>query len=142
MTNDRLEGRVVQILNERELTINLGQTSGVDTGMKFAVLAETPLKQVDPITDELLGELDREKVRVMATEVYEKFSVCRTYETVVVGRPSMDQMFGLKILQGEGQREVPKTLRADKSFLPPPLSQEESYVKIGDRVRQVTEPQE
>jgi hypothetical protein len=40
---------------------------------------------------------------------------------------------------GNPRREVPVTLRADKESLPPPLPEEESYVKKGDRVVQLIE---
>jgi hypothetical protein len=35
------------------------------------------------------------------------------------------------------REEIPITLKIEDSAQPPPLSSEESYVKIGDRVRQI-----
>jgi hypothetical protein len=37
----------------------------------------------------------------------------------------------------EQSREIVETLKAEDSSLPPPLSEEESYVKKGDRVIQL-----
>jgi hypothetical protein len=124
------EGKVAKIISTRELGINLGFAKGVEEGMIFAVLAETPLRIVDPDSGDLLGEVDREKVRVKATEVFEKFSICRTFETYETSG------LGLALASIAATRRV-RTLTIEDSELPPPLSEEESYVKVGDRVRQV-----
>jgi len=128
------EGKVAKIINARELGINLGFAKGVEEGMAFAVLADTPLRVDDPDTGEFLGEVDREKVRVKATEVFERFSICRTYETYE--SPSLLGPFPGALSSLVGTRQV-KTLKIEDSELPPPLSEEESYVKVGDRVRQI-----
>src|ERR1700687_3874956 len=80
-----IQGRVAQLLNIRELVINVGSKDGVERGMKFAVLAAEPLVIKDPLNGEELGTIDREKIRVEVTEVHERFAVCATYETVVAG---------------------------------------------------------
>ena len=133
MTKQLLEGKVAKIINVRELGINIGAREGVRQGMAFAVLAETPLRVEDPDTAELLGEMDREKVRVKATEVFERFSICRTYETYEV--PGLVPRFPLAVQMFSTERV--RTLDVKDSELPPPLAEEESYVKVGDRVRQV-----
>jgi len=134
----RLEGRVAQILNERELAINIGGNRGVWLGMKFAVLAETPTEVHDPITHELLDVLDREKVRVEVSEVRPKVAVCRTYRVSHArGSPLHYSLFARDWL--EAPRQIKETLRAKDSALPPPLSPEESYVHINDRVIEVTD---
>lgn len=125
-----IEGRVAQILNERELIINRGRKDGVTSGMRFAVLAVQPLEVTDPETGEPLGSVDRPKVRVMATHVQERLSICETYETIEVGGSLIEvkDFFSPR-------RTVPATLRTRE--LAPPLSPEESIVKVGDRVRQL-----
>lgn len=130
-------GSVASVLNERELAINIGAEHGVHEGMKFKVLAEKPTEILDPTTGEVLGELDREKVRVRILEVKEKFSVCRTYrKRLIKGNPIYD-MLAMSSFRIEAPREVVETLKAEDSSLPPPLSEEESYVKKGDRVIQL-----
>ncbi len=128
-----LEGKVAAVLNERELAINIGSSHGVTVGMKFKVLAEKPIELQDPDSKEELGLLDREKVRVEAIDVKPKFSVCRTYRTRTVGGIN----FSFIDIMSE-RREVPETLKAQDAAYPPPLSEEESYVKRGDRVVQLT----
>lgn len=133
---ERIQGKVAGILTERELTINIGSSNGVREGMKFKVLANEPIAVVDPVTCAKLGEIDREKVRVITTEVQEKFSICKTYQKrVTPGSAWFNVLAGLP--QMGPSREVPETLKAKDSSLPPPLSEEESYVKIGDRVIQL-----
>lgn len=129
------EGKVANVLNARELVINIGQEDGVHVGMRFKVLADTPTQITDPETEEVIGVVDREKVRVEATEVQDNITVCRTYETVRVGGfgvPDMSRFLS-------PPKTVPKTLKAgDQSHLPP-LPESESYVKRGDRVVEVRE---
>jgi len=136
----RIEGKVAAIMSVREVAINIGSSHGVQEGMVFAILSKEPLVVIDPDSGEELGSEDRVKVRVKATDVYERYSACRTFG-VTPGSPSV-----LDILRGSSlyswytptpPRE--KTLKVEDSDLPEPLSEDESYVKIGDRVRQVPE---
>lgn len=133
----RLEGRVAQIVNARELAINIGASSGVHPGMFFAVLAESPIEVIDPDTKTLLDVIDREKVRVKATEVRDKITICRTYRKILTGGGLLFP-FPLVDLTSP-PKEVYETLRAEDASYPPALSPEESYVKIRDRVIQVTD---
>ena len=124
-----IEGRVARILNERELVINRGSEHGVVLGMPFAVLAKESVDVTDPETGESLGALDRPKVRVQVTEVRERFAICETFELIEVKGNiiSPSEFF-------RPTRSLPATLRVRETL--PPLSEEESIVKIGDRVKQ------
>lgn len=133
--NNLIEGKVAGILNERELTINIGLKNGVFKGMKFSILAKEPIEINDPETHEKLGMVDREKVRVVAAEVNERFSICKTYKKWRTVGVSFDIIASMLATP----REVHETLKVNDSSLPPPLSEEESYVKIGDRVIQIKE---
>lgn len=135
----RLEGRVAAILNSRELVVNIGLDHGVTLGMKFAVLAESPLKVCDPESGTLLDLIDREKVRVEASEVRKLITVCRTYRvTQTPGSPLGAQLLAVARMGPviEVPREVKETLAIEDASMPPPLSEEESYVKVKDRVIQ------
>ncbi len=133
-----LEGRVAGIINARELTINIGKDENVELGMKFKVLASEPFIIRDPESGKKIGELDREKIRVKVSEVYDNFSVCQTYKVKnfggiapVISGSFIDSLYPPKM--------VVETLKIEDSELPPPLSEEESYVKSGDRVIQTDE---
>lgn len=132
-----IEGKVALVLNERELAINIGTEKGVKEGMKFKVLVENATKIVDPTTDAFLGEVNREKVRVRASEVSEYFSVCRTYRKQYVSGSPLSKRFGNDILVGE-PRFVIETLKKkdDSSYWSSP-SEEARYVKKGDKVVQL-----
>ncbi|HBB86564.1 MAG TPA: hypothetical protein DC047_02990 [Blastocatellia bacterium] len=142
-----IQGRVAQILNARELVINIGAEAGVTKGMKFAVMSKSPTEIRDPETQEVLDTVDREKVRVRASEVRPKITICRTFLVrTIPGRPGYsgfsgisNLLEGIRLSESVPERKVVDTLRADERDLPPPLSEEESYVKIGDRVIQIIE---
>ena len=133
-TQGVLQGRVAQILNERELVINIGANNGVSKGMKFAVLAEVPTEVRDPQTKEPLDQIDREKVRVEASEVRPKIAICKTYRTIKTQGSYFWGNIRINELLNSPPNERKETLRAKDSALPPPLSPEDSYVKINDRV--------
>ncbi len=139
----RLEGKVAQILNEREIAITIGKKHGVAKGMRFAVLAATPQEIRDPDTNEVLDTLDREKVEVEATDVRDRITVCSTFRTTYIPGGLFSQpMLSTIVLQNAfaPPREMPETLRIQDSSLPAPLDPEESFVKIGDRVREIAVP--
>lgn len=131
----QLVGRVAQVLNARELVINIGSDAGVTEGRRFKVLAEQAMDVTDPDTGEVLGTVDREKTRVEAVEVRPRISICRTYR--IVGQPPYFQMAALINSLSDTRR--PETLHVRDSTLPPPLPIEESYVQIKDRVVSVEE---
>ena len=75
-----IEGKIAKILNTRELILNRGSDDGVTVDMQFVVL-EPRMDIIDPETNEPLGELEREKIRVRVFETHPKFSLARTFET-------------------------------------------------------------
>jgi hypothetical protein len=129
-----IEGKVAAILNARELVINRGADHGVAVGMNFAVLDESGHDIRDPDTNEVIGSVVREKIRVRIVEVQEQISVGRTYERTpgrggLFGGPSISDL-----LQYQPAR--PRTLATDEALYQP-LTEAESYVKSGDSVRQL-----
>ena len=127
-----ITAKVASILTERELTLNRGSKDGVKSGMKFKVLAKDPIEIFDPETNAKLGIVDREKVMVMASSVAEKFTICRTYRKWNTGFSNLVAMMAMP-------HEVEESLKVSDSSLPTPLSEEDSVVKIGDRVVQVAD---
>lgn len=144
MSNKPIAGKVAGVLNERELTINIGAERGVYEGMKFKVLASSPIEVKDPETEEILGTVDREKVQVRAVEIFKNYSICRTFHKTIIEASgiNMGAIMSSAFLGYRPRREIPETLKAKDSTLPPPLSEEDSYVKRGDRVIQIIEVDE
>ena len=128
-----------RILNSRELAINVGSADGVDVGMYFDVLDPKGEDVKDPDAGEVLGSLDRPKVRVKVTKVQERLSVASTYKTyeVNVGGSGGGLSFGLSNLllppQYVTRQETLKT--SEKTW--EDLDEKESYVKTGDPVVQI-----
>ena len=142
MTSRPIRGKVARILNSRDLVINVGSRDGVVVGMYFDVLDPKGEDIKDPDTGEVLGSVERSKVRVQVVKVQERLSVASTYkkrEVNIGGRGA-----GLTSLSG-GFAELfmpPKfvtkyeTLKTTERTWED-LDESESYVKIGDPVVQV-----
>lgn len=131
---ERLTGRVATILNARELAIDIGEEKGVDLKMRFAVLSGEPIEIRDPTTNEVLDTFDREKVRVEVTEVRKLVAICQTYRTKLIPGSTLSEMIVGGISMFQPPRKVRETLSIKDADLPLPLSEEESFVKVGDRV--------
>lgn len=129
MREDMLTGKVAQILNERDVAINIGKDNGVAIGMRFAILADRSVEIRDPDTRVLLGEVPREKVVVQVVNVEDAFSICTASSTVLPNFASA--------LQGIQAFIRPFGTPSTDESLPSPLSAEERYVRIGDRVQQI-----
>jgi hypothetical protein len=141
---DPIRGKVARVLNSRELALNLGSEHGVRIGMFFDILDPKGDNITDPDTGEIIGSIERAKVRVKVVIVQARLSVASTYkkERVNIG--------GSGSLVGFGSSGL------SKLFLPPEyitqyetlktqertwedLSEDESYVKSGDPVVEVQE---
>ncbi len=131
-----IEGRVAAILTRRELVLNVGTADGVSKGMKFAVLNEHGLEIVDPQTGEPLGSVALPKVILEIARVDDHLSIGRTYRktTVNVGGilPGVSNIF-----QPTRWVEDYESLRLADKPSAEAVSEDESYVKIGDIARQV-----
>lgn len=139
MTIVPIRGKVARILNSRELAINVGSEDGVVVGMYFDVLDPKGEDITDPDTDEILGSLERPKVRVQVYRVQDRLSVAQTYKkrSVNVGGKG-----GLAIT-GIAEYFMPpkyvtkyETLKTTEKTWED-LDETESYVKTGDPVVQV-----
>ena len=131
---EKVTGKVAQILSVRELVINRGSEHGVREKMRFAVLNPQGARIVDPDTKEELGSVEIPKVLVQAVRVEPRLTVARTYVTHrhVTGGSGIGNMFAPR-----QEREVVETLQLTERPYVEALSEEQSYVKIGDPVVQV-----
>jgi len=139
--SDPIEGKVAQIVSEREVALNIGTDQGVKPGMKFAILAKSPLPILDPDSGRELGSVDRAKVKVKASRVEDKWCIAETYEVYEIETGGYGPDFW-SVSQMFQPRRVEKrflTLRLKDATGPPPLPPEESFVEIGDRVIELPE---
>ena len=133
-----IRGKVARVLNSREIALNIGSEHGVRKGMLFDVIDPKSEDIVDPDTGDIIGSLDRPKVRVRVVSVQNRLSVASTYKKervniggAGIGTSAISQLF-LKpeyVTQHETLKTEEKTWED--------LSEEESYVKHGDPVVQV-----
>jgi hypothetical protein len=130
----RIEGKVAQVLNVRELVINKGSEHGVTRGMVFAVLNRQGVRILDPETEEELGSVEIPKVLVKAVRVEPLLAVARTFveHRQVIGGSGFSNMFAPR----KEYVEV-ETLRLSEKPYHEELAEEQSYVKIGDPIVQV-----
>ena len=144
MTN-LIRGKVARILNSREIAINVGSDDGVSTGMYFDVLDQNYEEIRDPDTQELLGSIQRPKIRVKIMMVQEKLSLASTYKTrrVNVGGTA-DFLLAASLSRAlTPPKWVTKheTLKTQEKTWEN-LEEEKSYVKTGDPVVQVVETED
>ncbi len=133
-----IRGKVAQILNTREVALNIGTNDGVELGMLFDIMIPNAYDIADPDTGTVLGSLDRPKTRVKIIQAKDNLSLATTYRTkrVNVGGQGflLSSMF-------EAPRWVTKyeTLKINESLENSAyeLSDADSYISIGDPVVQV-----
>lgn len=142
MTN-KIRAKVARILNSREIAITAGTQQGVVVGMYFDVMDVKGEDITDPDTGEVLGSIERPKVRVQVTQTQEKISVASTFKKQNV---NVGGSFGFMEDVGVISKALmpPKyvvkyeTLKtAEKTW--EDLNESQSYVKSGDPVVQVIE---
>ena len=70
-----IRGKVARVLNGQEIVINAGIVDGVTVGMDFNVMDPNGEDIRDPDTDEVLGSIERPKVKVRVIHAQEKLAV-------------------------------------------------------------------
>ena len=138
---ERIRGKVAKVLNSRELVINRGSEHGVQVDMLFDVLQPGGEDIKDPETGEVMGSLERPKIRVKIVEVQEKMAVASTYQTYEV---NIGGLGGFARLSSDFERMLtpPKIVRKVETLksnevTPEQIREQESFVKTGDPVIQV-----
>lgn len=136
-----IRGKVAQVLNSREIAINIGSAGGVTVGMYFDVLE--PEEVMDPDSGVVLGSIERSKVRVRVSHVQEKISVATTFrkKRVNVGGavafPVAFDSVSQLLLPPKWITKYETLKTEEKTW--EDLDEKDSYVSTGDRVVQVIE---
>jgi hypothetical protein len=136
--SEPIRAKVARILNSREIAITAGSANGVVTGMYFDVMDPKGEDIRDPDTDEILGSIERPKVRVQVTKVQDRLSVASTYRKTKENIGGKISDFGSlsQILMPPKWVTKYETLKTEEKTWED-LEEEKSYVKIGDPVVQV-----
>lgn len=129
-----IRGKVARILNSREVALNVGASHGVENGMQFDILAPELHDIRDPDTHEVIGSLNRPKVRIQVEITEDRFCVAHTFRRRRVNIGGM----GLVGRTFEPPNWVTRfeTLRTSEDTWED-LAEADSYVKTGDPVVQV-----
>jgi hypothetical protein len=108
--------------------------------MYFDILDRNGEDIKDPDTGEILGSIERAKVRVQVTKVHEKLSVASTYkkkEINVGGRGGVGGDLASLFMPAKYETKYETLKTTEKTW--ENLSESESYVKTGDPAVQVVE---
>jgi len=135
-TDGLLHGKVAQLLNVRQLAINLGYKHGVAQGMHFAVLNRNAGAIHDPDTHEILGSVALAKVHVKVTTVQQEFSIADVEGKRWRSGIALPSYFFTE------SASVPLTLKRSDFSDVEEIEEKDSIVKIGDPVVQEQPPTE
>ena len=128
-----LRSHARQYSNAREIVVTLGEQAGVKKGRGDS---SDPLQIIDPVSKMVLDTVDRErsasaKIRVRPL-VYD-------LQDIPDGQWAHKLEFQRILAKNMLPDPWPETLRIDGSSELPPLSENDSYVKINDRVIMVSD---
>lgn len=68
--------RVIKILSDREILVNVGANQGIKEGKILTILGKDE-EIIDPFSNESLGYLPVTKAKVKVDTVYEKMCICK-----------------------------------------------------------------
>lgn len=137
-----IKGKVVEIIDNRTIAINVGTLKSVKIGMNFQVLKDEGKEIRDPETKEVLGTIKLPKIKVRVTYAADKFSIAETYEYEEVNLGGINTLSNMSNLFSP-----PRYVKKYKSFdieedQRTKIEEEKSIVKIGDIVEQVIDEEE
>lgn len=138
---DLIRGKVARILSSREIAINVGSNDGVYRGMHFDVMDQNYEEIRDPDTLEILGSIQRPKIRVKITMVQEKLSLASTYKKrkVNVGGAGMEFTGLSRALMPPEWVTRYETLKTKEKTWEDLKAEGQISVQTGDPVVQVSE---
>ena len=118
-----LKGKIIKILDDKRVIVNLGYNEGVKKDMKFIIYDEGE-EIIDPESDISLGKREIVKHKIKAIHIQEKFSIMVSDVWV---RSMIDKLVGTGITT---QKKFSLKEDANKN------KEVNLYVKVGDFVRQ------
>ena len=137
-SSEPIRGKVARILNSREIALNIGSDHGVKLYMQFDILDTSSENILDPDTKQIIGSVDRPKVRVKIVEVKEKLSVASTFRSkrINVGGSGPSYSALAAVLAPPKWIREYETLKTDEATWED-LDEKDSFVATGDPVVQV-----
>ena len=142
-----IRGKVARVLNGQEIVINAGILDGVTVGMDFNVMDTNGEDIKDPDTNEVLGSIERPKIRVRVIHAQEKLAVATSPGSKGVNTDILTDLVDSAIpTLGPVARSL-VVVPPRKPYAPSPKTSETTRapdnkgtgVKIGDPVVQIIE---
>ena len=128
-------GKVARVLNKHEIAVNVGTAHGVAVGMYFDVIDAHELDIKDPDTGEVLGSIERGKIRVKIIYAQEKLSVAAASPFLSARQLASSGYRSSRPLGPFAQSLMSAETKSSSE-------KEFSYAKVGDAVVQVIEDNE
>lgn len=131
MASKKIKGRIIRILDNKSVVINLGREHGIGDENMFFILGE-PEPVVDPVSREVLGSVMVTKGKVRSSQVFDKFTIATTAWTTITAGTEYKDIFG--DLFGQVKPNVDEALLVRSTDVKPWKAKSETPVKVGDEV--------
>ncbi len=131
--SDPVTGKVIRILNDREVALNRGHNDGLKDGEYIGIVDPDTENLEDPETGESLGGIRRYKVALRVSRVSERAALAATYKTTtrnVGGSGALTNPLTRVLQDPKYITEVERLSISDTS--PKPLGASASRVQEGD----------
>lgn len=117
-----LKGKIIKILDDKRVIVNLGHKDGVKKDMKFFIFSEGE-EIIDPETKKTLGKRDIVKHRIKVRHIQETFSIMESDQYY---RTTLDMLFNTSFVRQEPFKLDENIKKTDEDMI----------VRIGDLVRE------
>lgn len=125
--------KIVKIVDDYTVVINAGKNESLEPDTHL-VIYSVGEEVIDPETGECLGTLDTVKASICVKHVFEKMSVCKSFETITRKTSPLTTLTPIANMLGEIQVESLKPLNVDPKQITGGINS--SSIKIGDLVRE------
>ncbi|MFC6253030.1 hypothetical protein ACFP1H_00050 [Secundilactobacillus hailunensis] len=129
-----MDGKVIRILSDTELVINLGAKDGVNYNDNFEIY-EPGEKVIDPTTHKNLGVLDYVKAEVKVIELHPSFSLV-SHQTTKTETVTHNALNVFAQSTRDRTTTVTHTLPVNRNQITP-LKIKAKEIQIGDPIRSV-----
>lgn len=124
-----ITGKVVRILSDKELVINLGYSDGVKLNDEIIIYEIG--EEVKTLDGDIIGTLDHIKAKLVVTTIYENLSKCEYPKENITAFEKSVSSISKSFISYETQ----KSLNVDKNEIEPYKKKHSDKIHIGDNVK-------
>lgn len=135
---------IVQIVDESTFIIDGGAINDVSIGDKFRIIGDSYNKIIDPKTKQIIDKIPTYKATIIAKEVYDNVSICKTKWHEAVDNNPMDLYEASKNLLSSMYQQVGhyEEVNVNHKQMKPLENHDDSPVNLGDEVELLSKPRE